>query len=112
MSQRYTWLRYAVAAGLLAIIACVSPALRQAEIAQPAPCGDSVYVQLKRQNPDSLSERSWQRFQALDRECSVARVVSQRLGDDGMHAGNRGWTWMGLGAGMMVMMAAMVWAWH
>lgn len=96
---------------LLVLAACVSAAPRQTEIAQPVPCTDSTYVQLKRQNPDSLSERAWERLQSLDRECAAARTASQQAANAGMHTDHGGWHWMGLGAGI-VMMVAMMWAWH
>ena len=75
---------------------------------QPAACTDSTYVALKRQNPDSLSDRAWQRLQSLDRECVTARAQSQRMGSGMMgNGGHHQGTWL-MGAIMTVMMVATI----
>ena len=66
----------------------------------PVACSDSVYVQMSRQHPDSLSERSWQRLQSMERACDSARAQAPResggMGMMGMDHGGRG-LWTGLG---------------
>lgn len=99
---------------LLALVLSLSGcAARRAHVQEPAPCSDSLYVQLKRQHPDSLSERAWQRLQALEQSCAAART--QRNSDEmngmmGMGS-SRGLLWMGLimavGVGMALMMSAL-----
>ena len=104
--------RVVVVTASLVLAACASPAMRQTEMAQPVPCTDSTYVQLKRQNPDSLSARAWERLQSLDRECTAARTAQQAANGTG-HMDHGGWHWMGIGALMVVMMGAMMWGmWH
>ena len=85
-------------------------AARQAHLQEPASCSDSLYVQLKRQHPDSLSERAWERLRTLEQNCAAART--QRNGDmNGMMGmgSSRGLLWMGLvmvvGVGMALTMA-------
>ena len=98
----------AIAVFCLALVAsCATPATRAVRVAEPVPCADSTSVQLKRQHPDSLSDRSWQRLQSLDRACAAARAESSlgaRSGTTG--AGNSGGHLMWVGA--VVMMVAMV----
>lgn len=78
---------------------------------EPAACSDSLYVQLARQHPDSLSERAWLRLQSLDSACVRARTQSasdmQGVGMMGMGHGQRsGWRVLGpvIVVGMAVMM--------
>ena len=90
-------------------------AARQAHVQEPTPCTDSLYVQLKRQHPDSLSGRAWERLQALEQACTVARAQrgSEMQGMRGMMGmgSRRGVLWMGLamvvGVGMVLMMTAL-----
>lgn len=96
---------------LLALMLSLSGcAARQAHVQEPAPCSDSLYLQLKRQHPDSLSERAWERLQALERNCTAARTQrsSEMNGMMGMGSG-RGFLWMGLlmvvGVGMALAMS-------
>lgn len=91
------------------VTACATPATRSGHVQEPAPCIDSVYAQLKRQHPDSLSERAWQRLQSLDRDCATARLQShgETSGMMGMGHG-RGGAWMGLGVVTVIVMAAMM----
>ena len=92
----------------LALVAsCATPATRAVRVAEPAPCADSTYVQLKRQHPDSLSDRSWQRLQSLDRAGAAARAESSLAATNGTTgAGNSGGHLMWVGA--VVMMVAMM----
>lgn len=90
---------------------CAAPTSRMAHAPQPAACTDSIYVQLSRQPPDSLSERAWQRLQALDSGCARARAEAPKdthgMPMMGMGGGS-GKVWMILTpiivAGMAVMM--------
>ncbi len=73
------------------LAACAMPA-RQWRASTPAPCTDSTYLQLRRQHPDSLSDREWQRFQSLDAACADARTFVRELAVN--RSGHSGW--MGL----------------
>jgi hypothetical protein len=102
--------RFAVGAGALglAILAACAPA-RTAYDPAPAPCVDSVYLELKAQPPDSLSTREWERLQSLDRGCAQASAQAQpqprRAWWDDHHGGH--WWGMG-GVAMIVMMLVMM----
>lgn len=39
-------------------------------------CADSLYAELSREHPDSLSERAWQRLQQLEDACSAETTRS------------------------------------
>lgn len=98
------------AAGVLVLAflaGCASSGTRGRYAPEPAVCADSVYVQLRAQHPDSLSEREWQRFQGLERECTAARAEASPTVDGraGVHR-DRAW-WMASGLVMVVMMVAM-----
>lgn len=87
----------------LLLVSCATAAPSRSHVPEPAACSDSLYVQLSRQHPDSLSERSWQRLQSLERACATARAQTSSetggMGMMGMDHGGRGlWT----GAGMLV----------
>lgn len=60
-----------LAVALLA--ACTPPATHPTAVATPTACEDPSYLKLRQQNPDSLTERAWERLQTLDRECATAR---------------------------------------
>lgn len=97
---------------ILAAALLAGCAANQAHVQPPAPCSDSLYVQLKREHPDSLSEREWQRLQSLDQACAVTRAQAhgQMTGMMGMGTG-RGVLWMGLvmvvGSIMVLMMSTL-----
>jgi hypothetical protein len=98
---------------LALVMACATP-MQQASMRQPAPCEDSLYVQLKRTHPDSLSERAWQRLQSFDRDCAAARAQAQTEAS-GMAMGmghGRGGRWMGMGIVGVVLMVALMTAVH
>lgn len=109
MSRTTFWSVLATGA-IIALGAC-APAPKPAHAPEPAACADSLYVSLRRQHPDSLSERAWQRLLALDRECAAARIQTMSMHDGGMmgmrHGG--GWGLLGLAtiAVMVVMMSAL-----
>jgi len=99
-------------AGLVALVGAITacaPSTRHASVPQPAPCADSLYVQLKGQHPDSLSERAWQRLQSLERDCAATRtqVHAETSSMMGMGHGRDG-RWMGMGLVAVVLMAAIM----
>ncbi len=104
--------RIVILTGLVAAsVACVPPS-HNVSAPQSSPCDDSLYVRLKGQNPDSLSERSWQRLQSLDRDCAATRapVPVEAGGMMGMGHGRGGrWTGVGIVAAllMVIMMTAL-----
>lgn len=87
--------------------ACAAPGTRPGYTPEPVPCVDPVYVELKAEPPDSLSEREWQRLRELDHACAVARASETRSADDWMGGPHHGHWWMGAGLVMTAMMAAM-----
>ncbi len=105
--SRTTLLSIVAAAGLMILTGC-APAPSAAHPPEPAPCTDSVYVSLKRQHPDSLSERAWQRLQALDRECAAARAQTTHARDGGMMGMGHGGGWGLLGLATIVVMVVMM----
>ena len=91
-----------------AITAC-APSTRHASVPQPTPCADSLYVRLKGQHPDSLSERAWQRLQSLERDCAAARSQTHAETSSMMGMGHgRVGRWMGMGLVAVVLMAIMM----
>jgi hypothetical protein len=110
VTRRKMLLGFSAGLALTFLAGCTTPAYQVRHTA-PAPCTDSVYVGLKQQQPDSLSEREWQRLQSLERECGNARISESNSGTT-IHAG-----WMGIrhaaGVGIMtaVMNAMMVTMW-
>lgn len=108
-TQRSHLSRAGILLGAAFVAACATPATRSGHVQAPAPCVDSVYVQLKREHPDSLSERAWQRLQSLDRDCAGARAQSheETSGMMGMSHGRSG-AWMGLGIVTVIVMAVMM----
>lgn len=109
-STRFLFLATA-AVGILSLSACAPPP-PTGHAPEPSPCTDSLYVSLKRQHPDSLSERAWQRLEALDRECATARTQAAHADQGGMMAGGmhggRKWGLLGMVtvAAMLAMMSA------
>jgi len=89
----------AMLAAALLVTACATNPM-PAHAPEPAPCADSLYVQLKRQHPDSLSERAWQRFQSLDQACAATQTQAR-----GQIGGMMG---MGSMSGMLLMGVVMV----
>lgn len=99
------------------LAACATTAPHTASAPQPAACSDSLYVRLNHQQPDSLSERSWQRLQSLDSACVRARAhadyEARGTGMGGMmgmgHGDGRVWTILMplVIAGMVVAMLAL-----
>ena len=94
----------------LAILAgCATPGTRYVRVTESNPCADSTYLQLRRQHPDSLSERGWLRLQSLDRACAATRAESSQRGTTGpTDASHRGrGMWLGAAVMMVAMMVAM-----
>ncbi len=91
---------------VLFLAACASaPAPRQAT-PEPEACREPIYLELKGEHPDSLSERSWERLQQLEAECR-AELRQESDGADlvgGDH--HRGaWLWMPA----MMLFGGMMW---
>lgn len=98
-----------IAVFCLAILAsCATTGTRQVRVAEWAPCADSTYLELRRQHPDSLSERGWLRLQSLERDCATTREESSQRGTAGMtDASHRGRSmWLGAAVMMVAMMFA------
>lgn len=89
-----------------ATAACAAP-IRHTSVPQPAPCNDSIYVRLKSQHPDSLSERAWQRLQDLDRDCTTARTAAQ-MEMSGMMGMGHGRSWRRTGAGLVAVLLMVI----
>ena len=103
-----------LAAVAMLLVSCATIPTPQSHAMAPVACSDSVYVQLSRQHPDSLSERSWQRLQSLERACAAARAQtpteeSSGMGMMGMDHGGRG-LWTGVGMLFVVGMAITMFA--
>lgn len=108
MPTRLTWI-----IPLALVLSFSGCAARQAHVMEPSPCSDSLYVQLKRQHPDSLSQRSWERLQALEQSCAAARTQRNSEMNNETDAmmglgSSRNFLWMGLlmvvGVGMALTM--------
>ena len=102
-----------LAAFVLLLVSCATTATSRSPVPEPAACSDSVYAQLSHQHPDSLSERSWQRLQSLERACVAARAQTPsetgRMGMMGMAHGD-GALWTGVGMLVVVAMAITMFA--
>lgn len=48
---------------------CTAPPATQEPEPRPSACADSLYIELGREHPDSLSERAWERLQQLEEAC-------------------------------------------
>ena len=104
-------LAFPVLVGTLLVAGCARSSPTLAHGPEPAACTDSLYVQIARQHPDSLSERAWRRLQSLDSACARARAATvsdtRGMGMMGMaHGQNRYWVILAplIMAGMAVMM--------
>lgn len=98
----------------LLLAGCATSSPPRARVPEPAACADSLYVQLARQHPDSLSERAWRRFQSLESACvrerAQAPAETRATGMMEMGHGQSGaWTILAplIVAGMAVMMVAL-----
>lgn len=105
--KRIRHLSSAIAVALLA--ACVPATSSVTSAPEPAQCTDPSYLGLRQQNPDSLSERAWQRLQTLDRECADARAQVSRVESAPGSRDTRHGTghMMGMGIVATIIMAAM-----
>lgn len=92
---------------VLLLASCATPSTRRAYVAEPLPCADSTYIQLKRQHPDSLTERAWERLQILDSGCAVAREKTYRETSAMMGSGRSA----GMGLGALIMLAMVIAMW-
>lgn len=101
--------RAGVVGAALLLAACAQPATHISSSPEPVQCTDPSYLELRRQNLDSLSDRSWQRLQALDRDCAAARAQVSRTGSaPASPARHSGGHMMGSGIVATIIMAAMV----
>lgn len=100
----------ALTAALLVSACAQPPAFREPAPAAPA-CTDSIYLRLRHEHPDSLSDRAWERLQQLEAACERQRSAAADRGEApaGVAHHGAGWLWMpammGLGTLMWLMMA-------
>lgn len=96
--------------GVALLIACAPVATRQARLLEPVACTDSTYLQLRRQHPDSLSERAAERLRMLDRDCTIARrqAIAEQRGVTDTRRGTGHWMGGAVGILMVALMVAMV----
>lgn len=107
-------MRAAIAGGMVtvtAILVSCAPSPPPAVAPRPdgaaSACTDPMYQALKETHPDSLSDRSWQRLQDLERMCEEQREAEpDPKGIDGMHH-DRWRTWAPAMLAMGVVMMAM-----
>lgn len=103
--------RGGVVLALALLTACAPPTSRLSPVVAASPCGDSSYVRLRQQEPDSLSAREWQRLQTLDRECAAARAPASREPVAATGTWHHGRHWMMGGIATAVMVAMMIRMW-
>ena len=103
--------RGGVVLALALLAACVPSTSRLSPVAAASPCGDSSYGRLRRQDPDSLSVREWQRLQALDRECATAHAQVSREPNAMTGTWHNGRHWLMGGIATVVMVAMMISMW-
>lgn len=75
--------------------ACTSTPRAGRPVPEPAACQDSLYLELKAEHPDSLSDRAWERLQQLSAECRAEpgpEAASPTVPDGGHRFGM--WLWM------------------
>ena len=58
---------------LLFLGACASAPVPGSTVPEPEACRELVYLELKAEHPDSLSDRAWERLRQLDAECRADR---------------------------------------
>ncbi|HEY0673240.1 MAG TPA: hypothetical protein VGD27_13260 [Longimicrobiales bacterium] len=106
--NRRKWSLLSATLAAVIVAACAASAGRRTA-SLPVPCADSTYVHLKRQHPDSLSEREWQRFKTLDSACTQAETHARSTDANRSAQGGRMGISGGVAAGFMtVLMAAMM----
>jgi len=81
-----------IAASAALVLAACAP--RQVVQREPPACSDPLYLRLKAEPPDSLSDREWTRLQDLERACVSARAETRGSKDSGMMMGMRGRSWL------------------
>jgi hypothetical protein len=91
---------------VLVLGACASaPAPRRAT-PEPEACREPIYLELKAEHPDSLSERSWERLQQLEAECRAElRQEPDRANLVGGDHHRGAWLWMPA----MMLFGGMMW---
>lgn len=107
--SRFSRLRWVVPAFALALTACASAPSPPPE---PNPCTEPLYLRLKAAEPDSLSEREFERLRDMDQACREYRQqdAARQHTDDGMMGmmGGRSGRWWMTGAMVVAVMAAMM----
>lgn len=78
---------------------------------QEAPCSDAIYLELKAEPPDSLSEREWTRLQELERACATTRGTAEPADRGGMMGMGRR-SWVAMAVGVLAMGAMGLFMWH
>jgi hypothetical protein len=53
--------------------ACTPPAAPRQPAPEPDPCLEPVYLELRSEHPDSLSDRAWERLRQLEAGCRAER---------------------------------------
>ncbi len=98
------------AVAIVTVAGCSVPEGGREPEPRPAVCADSVYLELAREHPDSLSDRAWERLQQLEAACDRRRAGSVDGAGAAVRADHHGndWVWMpammGFGLIMWLMM--------
>lgn len=64
---------------LLVAAGCTTPQPERRPEPRSTACADSIYVELSREHPDSLSDRAWERLQQLDEACARDRNRAEEM---------------------------------
>lgn len=91
---------------LLVTAGCTAPQPERRPEPRSATCADSIYLELSREHPDSLSDRAWERLQQLDAACARARNGAEQV-DSSVSAGHHKDTWIWMPA--MTFLGTLMW---
>lgn len=93
---------------LVVLGSCAAPPPPNRPAPEPPSCRDPVYLELRAQHPDSLSDRAWDRLQELDAECR-SQLAEQPADNATLGPGADhhlgGWLWMPA----MMVLGGMMW---
>lgn len=81
--------------GLVLLLgACTSASPPRQPAPEPEACREPLYLELKNEHPDSLSDRAWERLHQLEAECRAeqTRQAEEPSIVDGGYFG--AWLWM------------------
>lgn len=79
----------------LVAASCTAPQPESRPAPRSAACADSIYVELSREHPDSLSDRAWERLQQLDEACARDRNRAEEIAATAPARHHRDtWIWM------------------